>query len=101
MIPTPQQTALMELEAMLSPARLAAMDPKDRLLAIAQTGLMGDNAGIAQGPLPAPLAAAMTARAHHRAGTQAPAQLPARQLVSNTNVWRRGGGSGGRRAGRR
>lgn len=53
---------------MLSPARLAAMDPRDRLLAIAQTGIVGDNAGLTQGPLPAPLAAAVAARSRKRAG---------------------------------
>jgi len=62
MIPTPRELAMRELEDLLSPARLAAMDPRDRLLAIAQTGIIGDNAGIAQGPLPAPLAAAVAAR---------------------------------------
>jgi hypothetical protein len=92
MIPSPQEAALMELEALLSPARLAAMDPRDRLLAIAQTGVMGDNAGIAQGPLPAPLAAAVLQRSG-RGGSRSGA--PPRPLVSNAALWRRGGGGGG------
>lgn len=98
----------MELEALLSPARLAAMDPRDRLLAIAQTGIIGDNAGLMQGPLPAPLAAAAARRslASGRSGASNPHGAlhppPPRPLVSNAALWRSGsggGGGGGRRGG--
>jgi hypothetical protein len=92
----------MELEALLSPARLAAMDPRDRLLAIAQTGIIGDNAGLMQGPLPAPLAAAAARRSLASGnGTGnphgAPHPPPPRPLVSNAALWRSGSGGGGRR----
>jgi hypothetical protein len=91
MIPTPEEAALLELEEMIMRQKMAATSPRDRLMAIAHTGLLGPNPTLGQGPLPAPISAAIAAR--QRTANSQPAAPPQqlRPSASNAKTWIRGG----------